>query len=75
MRSETEQVGEVSDEERDHAAEKNLRHIKDAVLFLLGALIALGSLALFKAGGLSSLLFGLSLFACGIGCALIFQKL
>lgn len=75
MRSETEQVNEILDNERDHAADKQLRKIKNAVLFLLGALIARGFFVLFEAGGLRSLLFGLLLFSCGIGCALIFQKL
>ena len=64
---------EISNEQRDRAANKNFGHIKDAILYLLGALIALGLLALFDTGGLRGLLLGLLLFACGLGCGLLFK--
>ena len=64
---------EISNEQRDRAANKNFDHIKDAILYLLGALLALGLLALFDTGGLRSLLLGLLLFACGLGCGLLFK--
>ena len=55
----TDDLVETADEKRDRAANKNFNHIKDAVLYLLGALIALGFLALFD--------------ACGLGCGLLFK--
>lgn len=69
----TDDLVEAADEKRDRAANKNFNHIKDAVLYLLGALLALGFLALFDTGGLRSLLLGLLLFACGLGCGLLFK--
>ena len=64
---------EISNEQRNRAANKNFGHIKDAILYLLGALLAMGLLALFDTGGLRGLLLGLLLFACGLGCGLLFK--
>ena len=71
--NETDNLVEMAGEKRDRAANKNFNHIKDAVLYLLGALLELGFLALFDACGLRGLLLGLLLFACGLGCGLIFK--
>lgn len=69
----TDDLVETADEKRDRAANKNFNHVKDAVLYLLGALLALGLLALFDTGSLRGLLLGLLLFACGLGCGLLFK--
>lgn len=79
MRSETEQVGEVHDGERHKTAKKrgdNGKATRVSLVFSAMAIFA-GSFCgtLFTAYGLGGFVLGAALFALGIGCALIFQKL
>lgn len=79
MRSETEKVGKVQDGERNKTAQKcgdNGKATRVSLIFSAMTIFA-GSLCgtLFTAYGLGGFVLGAALFALGIGCAAVFQKL